>query len=242
MPTISVVIPVRDDAAPLEACLRALRGQRLAPYEIVVVDNASSDASADVARRYGARVVAEPRVGIPAAAATGYDAARGELIARCDADSRPPPDWLERIAAAFADDPTLDAVTGSGTFYDLPRWCARPLSVLYLGSFYVATHLALGHPPLWGSNMAVRSSAWRAVASAVHREDPELHDDIDLAFVLGPRRRLRYDRTLRVGVSGRSLDPAGLPRRFWRAGRTLAVNWPACPPWVRWARRWGIGS
>jgi glycosyltransferase involved in cell wall biosynthesis len=75
-PTVSVVIPVRDDAGHLRACLRALAGQTVAPDEIVVVDNASSDDTAEVARAAGARVVREPVVGIPAAACTGYDAAR----------------------------------------------------------------------------------------------------------------------------------------------------------------------
>ncbi|RIJ54999.1 glycosyltransferase, partial [Clavibacter lycopersici] len=68
-PTVSVVIPVRDDAGHLRACLQALAGQTVAPDEVVVVDNASRDDSAEVARLAGARVVHEPVVGIPAAAA-----------------------------------------------------------------------------------------------------------------------------------------------------------------------------
>jgi glycosyltransferase involved in cell wall biosynthesis len=235
---LSVVIPVRDDAVALERCLRALDAQTRSPLEVVVVDNASSDDSAVVARRHGARVVAEPRVGIPAAAAAGYDAARGDVIVRCDADSLPPPDWLARIHRAFTADPSLTALTGTGTFYDLPPRRARVLTAIYLGSFYAATHLALGRTPLWGSNMALRTSCWRRVSAVVHREDPELHDDIDLAFQLGPDDRVRLDRTLRVGVSARSLDLAAMPRRFRRAGRTLALNWRTSPPWERWARRW----
>ncbi|MEE6273769.1 glycosyltransferase family 2 protein [Georgenia sp. MJ206] len=238
MLTLSVVIPVRDDAVALERCLRALGAQGHAPLEVVVVDNASTDGSAAVALRYGARVVPEPRVGIPAAAATGYDAARGDVIVRCDADSVPPSDWLWRIHRTFTAEPGLVALTGTGTFYDLPPLRSRVLTALYLGSFYAATHLALGHTPLWGSNMALRASCWWRVRDAVHRDDPELHDDIDLAFQLAPHDRARYDRTLSVGVSARSLDLRAMPRRFRRAGRTLALNWRTAPPWERWARRW----
>ena len=82
LPSVSVVIPVKDDAVALRSCLEVLTRQSLAPLEIVVVDNGSSDDSAAVAMAYGARVVAEPSPGIPAAASTGYDAARGEVIAR----------------------------------------------------------------------------------------------------------------------------------------------------------------
>lgn len=236
---VSVVIPVKDDAVALERCLRLLVAQTVAPREIVVVDNGSSDDSADVARRYGARVVVEPRPGIPAAAATGYDAARADVIARCDADSLPPADWVQRIAATMGVSPGLDAVTGYGRFYGLPRWAAPLIGPLYLGSYYLLVFAALGHTPLWGSNMALRRSTWLEVRGLVHL-DPELHDDIDLSFVLGPHRRIRYDRRLVVGVSARSLR--GLEqgrRRFRRALRTMEVNWQVMPPWVRWQSRAG---
>ncbi|MCD4527492.1 glycosyltransferase family 2 protein [Nocardioides sp. cx-173] len=238
-PTVSVVIPVRDDAEALRACLRLLAVQTTPPLEVVVVDNGSSDESAAVARAGGARVVAEPAVGIPSAAATGYDAARGEVIARCDADSRPGPEWVARIADAFASRPDLDAVTGWGWFHDLPRGLRWPAAAAYLGTYYATTHLALGHTSLWGSSMALRRSAWQAVRGEVHRDDPELHDDLDLAFVLGPSRVVRLDPRLLVGVSARSLRGAEQRRRrLDRAWRTLRVNWAVQPPWLRWQERW----
>ncbi|MFI2103465.1 glycosyltransferase family 2 protein [Isoptericola sp. NPDC019693] len=234
LPTVSVVIPARDDAAALERCLALLAAQSVPPLEVVVVDNASTDGTADVARRAGAVVVHEPRVGIPAAAAAGYDAARGEVVARLDADSQPGPDWVRAVATRLADDPAAEAVTGSGTFTDLRggRWvCA-----LYLAAYYAGTGLALGHWPLWGSSMAVRRSTWWAVRDRVERVDPEVHDDLDLAFALGPRRRIVRDRGLRVGVSARSLRYARR-RRLVRALRTLRLNWAVAPPWQRWGDR-----
>lgn len=235
---VSVVVPARDDAPALDRCLDLLARQTVPPWEVVVVDNASTDETAAVARRHGARVLHEPRVGIPRAAATGYDAARGDLIARLDADSRPGPTWVARVVAALQD-PTRDAVTGTGRFYDLPGPLGRPVALLYLGAYYLLTHLALGHTPLWGSSMALRRTAWEQVRDRVHRDDPELHDDLDLAFVLGPTRRIRLDARLDVGVSARSLRGLGqLRRRFARARRTLQVNWRTAPPWERWHRRW----
>ena len=86
--------------------------------------------------------------------------------------------------------------------------------------------------------MAVRREAWQAVRSDVSRDDPEVHDDLDLAFALGPERRIRFDRSLRVGVSARSLrGHHQRVRRFDRAWRTLRVNWRVAPPWDRWRAR-----
>lgn len=236
--TLSVVIPVKDDAVALRSCLVHLDRQTRPAWEVVVVDNGSTDDSAAVAVAHGARVVPESSPGIPAAAATGYDAARGQVIVRCDADSLVPPGWLEAVARSFEADPELDAVTGTGAFYDVPRWRAALVGGLYLRTYYAAMHAAMAHPPLWGSNMALRRSAWLAVRDAVNRTDPESHDDVDLSFALGPGARIRYDRALRVRVSGRSLTGAAQGRRrFDRAWRSLRRGWAVLPPWERWARR-----
>jgi glycosyltransferase involved in cell wall biosynthesis len=236
--TVSVVIPVKDDAAALERCLTLLTEQTVAPLEVVVVDNGCTDDSPCVARRHGARLVTEPAPGIPAAASTGYDAALGDVIARCDADSVPPSDWVERIARTMTACPGVDALTGNGRFYDTPRTVAALLRPVYLGSYYLLVHAALGHTTLWGSNMAIRRSVWQEVRHLVHRADPELHDDMDLAFALGPMREVRYDRRLVVGVSARSVrGRRQLRRRLDRAVRTLQVNWKVQPPWLRWQAR-----
>jgi glycosyltransferase involved in cell wall biosynthesis len=238
MLTVTVVIPVRDDAGPLDRCLRDLGRQTRPADEIIVVDNASSDGSAEVAMKHDAIVVPEPRPGIPAAAATGYDAATGTLIARCDADSRLPPDWLERVVVELE---TADAVTGSARFYDVPRrWrrFSRPLAMIYLGAYTLATGAALGHAPLFGSNLGMRRSAWLAVRDQVHRDDPELHDDLDLSVHLGARHRIRRVPGLLVGISSRPFwNGEALERRFRRGMRTIRLHWPEEYPPYRVARR-----
>lgn len=233
---VSVVIPVRDDAALLRRCLEALAVQRSRPDEVIVVDNGSTDGSADVARELGARVVVEPEPGIPAASACGFDAAAGAVIARLDADCVPPADWIERIRAAFAADPSLDAITGPAHFVDGPRALRRPLAALYLGSFLVTVAPALGHVPLFGSNLAVRRTAWRAVREQVHRHDTLMHDDIDLSMHLGPQRRIRYDLRLGMGISMRALRGDGM-LRLRRGLHSIVAHWPEEFPVRRWWRR-----
>ena len=238
LPAVSVVIPCLNDAPALAACLASLAAQTVRPFEIVVVDNNSTDNSAAVASGFGARVVFEPVPGIPAAAAAGYDAARGQIIARCDADCVLPEDWIARIAESFAADPTLAALSGPGRFYGFPRPLGALLSVLYLGSYYLAMGLALGHLPLFGSNLALRTSVWHQIRGKVHREDPEQHDDVCLSLHLGQEYRCRFEPTLVVGMAPRAvIGGANLVRRFRRAFHTLWAHWPGEAPWVRWPRR-----
>ncbi|GIG39766.1 glycosyltransferase [Cellulomonas phragmiteti] len=235
--TVSVVIPVRDDTTHLEVCLTLLAQQTRAPDEVVVVDNGSTDDSAQVARRHGARVVEEPHPGIPAAAAAGYDAARGDLVLRLDADTRPGPDWVAHAVRVLAD-PRVDAVTGSGRF-DLPGPGGVVVARAYLGAYYTLGHLAAGHPVVWGSSAAFRADAWRRVRDHVTRTE-DVHDDLDLAMALGPGARVVVDRSWCVGVSARSVRPGRqwVPR-FGRAFRTLHRQWRVMPPWERWAVRFG---
>jgi cellulose synthase/poly-beta-1,6-N-acetylglucosamine synthase-like glycosyltransferase len=224
-PSLSVVIPVKDDSDALAQCLGLLKRQSVQPLEIIVVDNNCQDDSARIAASRGAMVVVEPVPGIPAAAAAGYDSAAGTVIVRCDADSAPPAGWLERIQDAFATDPSLDALVGTGDFYGMSPWRGRIMGRLCVQLYLTGMRPVLGHVPLWGSNMAFRRSAWQEIGPAVNRADAELHDDLDLSFRFGPCRTIRYDRRLRVGISPRPLHGAGqILRRVHRTLHTLAVH------------------
>lgn len=239
-PGVSVVVPARDDAVHLARCLRLLAAQTRPPDEVVVVDNASSDSTAEVARAAGARVVPEPVRGIPPAAATGYDAARGDVVVRCDADSVPGPEWIAGLLAALDSHPDVVAVAGPGRFHGLPPGLGRLLSALYIGLYVLTTSAALAHPPLFGTNMAMRRSWWLEVRDGVHRHDPELHDDFDLSFRLAPGHRILFRPRLSVGMSPRALR-GGRPavRRLARAFRTIGLNWADERPWERWQARLG---
>ncbi|MDH7485682.1 MAG: glycosyltransferase family A protein [Anaerolineae bacterium] len=89
------------------------------------MDNASTDATAEIARRFGARVVREPRKGVARARQTGFEAARGEIIASTDADTRVPPYWLARIVAHFEADPTKMLIVEANHETGRHRSCHR---------------------------------------------------------------------------------------------------------------------
>jgi glycosyltransferase involved in cell wall biosynthesis len=235
---ISVVIPVYNDAVPLQACLNALARQSRPADEVLVVDNASTDASAYVARSAGARVVFEPTRGIPAATSAGFDAADGEVFARLDADSIPPADWLERVEAFFGAHPEASAVTGPAVFYGgnrLQRWFG---GACYLPAYFRAMGMLLGHPPLFGSNYAIRAGAWLAVRRSAHRDRRDVHDDLDLSFQFRPGMTVHLDPDLRVAVSVRPFAIGnGFARRVRLGVVTVAVNVRRESPVARRRRR-----
>ncbi len=241
MASVSVVIPSWNDAAMLEVCLAALARQSRPADEIVVVDNASTDETAAVARAAGARVVAEPRRGILYATAAGFDAARGDILARLDADSRPPEDWIERLLRDLETvdgRPIATAVSGPGQFYGGSALVHRLGRSFYIGGYFWFIGLLLGHPPLFGSNFALRREAWLRIREGVHLGHPRVHDDLDITWRIAPDMTVLYDPELVVGISARpfaSLRAFG--RRLSWAFATIALNWREDPPRVHRARR-----
>ncbi len=128
-PSVSILLPVRDGAATLSACLRSIARQTFADFECVVVDDGSSDASACLAvamARDDARFIVhrQPARGLVAALTAGIALCRGELIARMDADDLMHRERLAKQVEAMTDDERLAAV---GTHVRLfPRRGLRP--------------------------------------------------------------------------------------------------------------------
>jgi glycosyltransferase involved in cell wall biosynthesis len=96
-PFVSVVIPARNAAGAVTRSVEAALAQDYpGPFEVIVADGASTDGTAQAAAEAGARVVLNPEVTTPAGLNAAIAAARGEIIARCDAHAVLPPGYLSR--------------------------------------------------------------------------------------------------------------------------------------------------
>jgi glycosyltransferase involved in cell wall biosynthesis len=113
-PSLSVVVPVRNGGRDFECCLLRLRDSIETDFELIVVDDGSTDDSAAVARRAGALVVRNPRPMGPAAARNlGAKTASAPLIFFLDADVAVHPQALANSVRRFRVDPKLAALFGS---------------------------------------------------------------------------------------------------------------------------------
>lgn len=246
-PSLSVIIPCLNDAQLLERCLRSLSAQSITPAEVIVVDNGSTDDSAAVARRHGARVVDEPRRGITWATLAGFDAADGDVLVRIDADVELAPDYLERVrdiwrAAVASPGRRVVGVTGSARF-DIPGAVGDIASSLYLGAYFASVGSTLGHHPLFGTNYSIRADWWAQIRDDVDLSDTYVHEDMQLSFAVRPDETIWLQRDLVVGMDDRALH--GLRQvavRFHRGFYTIVRNWRIHPPHRRLAQRGRLGS
>lgn len=201
---LSVLVPAYNEEEYLPACLQALQRQTYpaGSYEIIVIDNASTDATARVARRFGARVIHEPARGIARARQAGFESARGQVIASTDADTLVPPFWLARIAAHLAIDPGLGAVYGPVYWAD-----GRPHEQ-FIMKYPVTWAFAVSNlagKTLWsGSNFAVRSAVlWQVGGLRGFQPDGMLGEDLYLSLNINRVARIRFDLQLAVYTSAR---------------------------------------
>jgi glycosyltransferase involved in cell wall biosynthesis len=182
--TVTVIVCAYNEARLLSACLHSLKAQTRQPDAILVINNASTDETAAVARAVpGVRVVDEPVKGLVVARETARRAARTDILAYVDADCRAPITWLERVVARLERSDAPVAVTGPYRFYD---WDSSGRVLIRLYDCLVAppTHAIVHHglglgAILYGGNFAVRSGALEAIGGfdrsiEFHGEDTNL--------------------------------------------------------------------
>lgn len=153
---ISVIVPFHNERQHLERCVHALSSQTYPQnrYELILVDNASTDGSADTLHDQPITLLHEPVRSSYAARNLGVRHARGHLLAFTDGDCEADPRWLEHIARHFAD-PTLDLLLGERRFArDTPT-----LNLLTLLESDNASRLTYGYT----NNLAVRREVFDQV-------------------------------------------------------------------------------
>src|SRR5206468_4845460 len=82
-------------------CFEGLLRLEYPNFEVIVVNDGSTDPTADTAEEYGFRLISTENRGLSSARNTGLEAATGEIVAYLDDDARPDPHWLTYLAATF---------------------------------------------------------------------------------------------------------------------------------------------
>ena len=157
---ISVVIPALNEEANLPACLESLKNQQWSgAFELIVVDNGSTDKTSEVATLHGALVVKCLKRGVAFARQAGAEVARGDIVAQADADTLYPPGWLGRIGKYF--DAHRSVVGLAGRYeYVHPVWW-MPLERAYRRALNGLSLVFLRWPAsVSGANFAFRRLAF----------------------------------------------------------------------------------
>lgn len=198
---LSVVIPAYNEERYLRRCLQSLSEQVVVPDEIIIVDNNSTDNTVAIAQEFPTRIIRESRQGIIYARNTGFDHACFELIARTDADTLLPHDWIKKIQQNFRNQ-NIAALTGPLAVHDL-KTTKRLTSRSYLDFMRLLQH---GKETLQGPNMALTKAIWQKVRNKLCLDATKVHEDVDLAIhICAAGGHIGRDNSLVVFTSARRL-------------------------------------
>ena len=116
---VSVIVPVYNGETYIDSCLKSLMSQSFPKnrYEIIVVDNCSTDNSAIIAKQYDVSIIKETQKGSYAARNKGIGQARGKIIAFTDIDCIASPYWLEQAVKFLSNNPTVEVLAGQVEFF-----------------------------------------------------------------------------------------------------------------------------
>lgn len=195
---LSVIIPAFNEESYLASCLSSIFNQTEPADEVIVVDNNSSDTTAKIASKFRTRVITERRRGMTVARNTGFDAARFPLIARTDADTIVPKNWIQLIKQGF-EDKNIVALSG-------PAKSESKAFTSMTKLYFPINKLLLGHNVLLGPNFAIRNSTWKKIRSEICLNDERVHEDLDIAIHAAKFGLIAYDNRLIVKTSARRLE------------------------------------
>lgn len=209
VPLISVVIPCFNEEKYIGRCLESVCNQNFKNYEVIVVDNNCTDKTVKIAEGFKVKIIREKKQGMTPARERGFQEAKSEIIARTDADTIIPSNWLSSIYKYFNLDPQMVALTGGFSFPEVSLTEEKLLSVFINASYSRHMKLVMGHYQLNGPNYALRKSAWEKVE--IHADDKIVHEDMDLACHLYELGEIKYFPNLKVGYSLRRWK-----KKFWQ--------------------------
>jgi len=214
---ISVVIPAYNEEKYIATCLASFEHQTTKePFEVILVDNASTDSTVEIAKKFvdqlPLKIIEERQKGRGYARATGFEAAKGDIILSTDSDGYVPDDWIEKMSLAF-EDPEIIAVTCPVKAYDLGRIKTKIMEVGVPFAMNLYKFL-YRHYWLTGSNFGIRKSIYEKSGGFTRGEGLE---DIDLSIKVAKLGEIAY-RPIWGWTSGRRFKKISVGLNdYWHA-------------------------
>ena len=213
---LSFVIPAYNEEAYLPACLESILVQtKNVPggAEIIVVNNASSDKTREVALSFpGVTLVDEPQKGLTFARQAGFQACSGELIANVDSDSRLTPGWVDLVLKAFDSQKNLVAVSGPLVYYDLLPRQRFSVKIFYAVAFmvYIVNRYILrAGSMVQGGNFVLKREALESIGG-FNTAISFYGEDTDIARRMNRVGKVEFTLKLKMFSSARRLKQEGM--------------------------------
>ena len=209
---ISVVIPAYNEEKNIADTITAVLAQDHKDFEVIVVNNASKDKTAEVVSAFPVKLVHEQRKGLLWARECGRVNSNGDLIVNIDADCLPETDWLSRGERHF-ENPEIVAVAGPYDYHD-GDWLFRNVSLQIQKHLYHLMNSIIQLPfikkgaVLIGGNNFIRSEVLKK-AGGYNTALVFYGEDTDTAKRVSKHGKVKFDKNLQMKTSARRFKNEG---------------------------------
>lgn len=218
---ISVIIPTLNEGKVIKRCLESLSRQTFKDFEIVVVDSGSTDGTLEIIKKYGGRVIYEPKRGVALARNRGVKGSKGDIVVHTDGDSAYPHDWLAKIAKHFED---KDVVAVGGPIAPAENKLKHRIIFKVTTNYFPRVAMLFGFVAFQGSNSSFRKSTYKKAGG--YNEGLRTLDDNEFPNRIKKFGKVVFDPSLVVVSSTRRFEKAGYLREtlhYWKAYIDLYV-------------------
>jgi len=194
-PLLSIIIPAHNEEVAIANCLSSVRNQTFSPekYEVIVINNASTDKTKQIAKNFHVKIIDEPKKGYVYALRAGCEKAQGDIIAITDADTIVPNDWIEKIYNTYKKDSDIVAVGGRTILK--PSFPFAKLAEVFLNITAPLLNYLLGY------NFSIRKDIYEK--SGGFRIDMNLNADTEFSMRLKKYGKIVYLQNNPVITSSR---------------------------------------
>jgi glycosyltransferase involved in cell wall biosynthesis len=156
-PRFSFVVPALNEENCIANCIRSIQSQTEPPFEVIVVDNGSTDRTNEIARQLGCVVVFEEKLGLSHARNKGAEVAGGDIVCFIDADGVIASNWLRSAKQCFSD-PRIGAVSGLSIYMhrSLVKRMWYNTYVLVSSGSALLSNFSFSRMIFGGNNLAIR--------------------------------------------------------------------------------------
>jgi len=215
---ISVVVPAYNEEKRIASCLKSLSKQDFKyPYEIILVNNASTDNTKSIAKKFPkVTIIDEPEKGVAIARQRGFSEAKAKLIASTDADCIVPKTWLSQMYKSFEDDKNLVAIGGYWLFYDSNLFNTFNKIGNYLNIVNLIA-IFIDKQPLSTQNMTVKKEFFiKSGGFNTKIKSPLGLDDVDFSTRLSQYGKVKVNKNILIKTSARRFKQKPLETTYYR--------------------------